>query len=104
MRGWLAACSTKGPSSDESVPITSLQISSMAIDLRGFLGHVGGFRGFRRLRLFQEVGDEGLALVHQAAALAAIVLGADGVLAKQRERDGRVAVGDDGVGEDTGID
>ena len=68
------------------------------IDLGGL--RRDGLRGARvaRLpRLTQQVGDELVATVHELLARPAVVFRADGVLAEERERDGRIAVGDDRV-------
>src|SRR5215472_116189 len=72
-----------GASSDDSVPI--------ALFVRRF--------GFLR-----QVGDERVALVHEFFPCPASVRRPNGVLGKKRERNGRIAVGDDGVGEHAGID
>ena len=57
----------------------------------------------RRAAAAAQVGDERLAPVVQAAQRAAAVRAADGVLAEERKRDRRIAVGDDRVGQHAGI-
>src|SRR4029453_10850559 len=77
--------------------------------LEGGLGNQSALLAFPRplrggrLPLFSQLDDERLALVVQPLALALAVLAPDGVLAEQRKRDRRVAVGNDGVGQNAGI-
>src|SRR5262245_49018960 len=89
MRGRGVRRSACGASSEESVPTESL------LDRPFFV---------RGLRFPLQRGDELVTLVHEVLALAAAVLRPDRVLAEQRERDRRIAVGDDGVGKNAGID
>src|SRR4051794_1475872 len=74
----------------------------MTIDLSGFVGDVlrlpGGFR------LPHQIGDERVAFRDQLAAGAPAVRGSNRVLAEQRERNRRIAVGDDRVGQHARID
>ena len=62
------------------------------------------FRLTRGLRLAVQIGDERVALVHELALRATVVFGSDRVFAEQRKRYRRIAVGDDGIGQDAGID
>src|SRR5688572_21613507 len=94
---------TSGTSSDDKERIKS--DSPMSFQVWHYICRVVGLRMLfpRPLRLPQKIGDEFVALVHQLAARAAVVFRTDHVLAEERERDGRIAVGDDRVRKHTRI-
>src|SRR6478735_369762 len=117
--GMLASAYTLGTSlrvatginSDASVPTTSSDRRgasrpdpaglSVPVEFRRFVRD--GLRFASLFCLTHKVGDEFVALVQELAARPAAILGTDGVLAEQRKRNRRVAVGHDGVRENTGV-
>src|SRR3954467_14312163 len=77
---------------------------SVSVDLCRLCIHRRRLALLRVLRLPQQLRDHRIALVHEFLAGTTVVLRTDGVLREQWERNRGVAVRDDGVGEDAGVD
>src|SRR5678816_1242835 len=89
-RGAPASSSAIGRSPDASVPMCgSLSRLPFCLCVRAFLLRGGA--------LAPQLGHELVATMVEILAFARVPLAADGVLAEERESDGRIAVGDDCV-------
>src|SRR2546430_16357568 len=108
MRGRGESRTACGASSEDRVPIATLnfQISSLNShrwELSVESSDLSLSLFLNRLGLAREGGDQFVAAVDQLLARPPAVRRADRIFTEERERDRRVAIGDDGVGQHAGI-
>src|SRR6185295_16261183 len=96
MRGRGVTCSVRGASAVSSVPML------LRLALRYYLFTIPFFAC--GLRFTCEIGNQAVPMMHELFPGAPAIRRSDRVLAEEWERDRRVAVRDDGVGKDAGID